>query len=138
MDKVHFSSKSESWETPKDFFNKYNLIYSFTLDVCADASNKKVERFFSKEEDGLSKDWSNDVCWMNPPYGRGIYKWMQKAYEESLKGAIVVCLIPSRTDTKWWHDFAVKGDITFIKGRLKFNNCKNPAPFPSAVVVFNG
>ena len=75
---------------------------------------------------------------MNPPYGRTIKSWMKKAYEESLKGVTVVCLVPSRTDTIWWHDYAVKGDIEFIKGRLKFNGHKNSAPFPSAVVVFKG
>jgi hypothetical protein len=75
---------------------------------------------------------------MNPPYGRDIGNWMKKAYESSLLGAVVVCLVPARTDTKWWHDFAMKGEITFIKGRLKFGNSKNSAPFPSAVVVFNG
>lgn len=75
---------------------------------------------------------------MNPPYGRTIGQWMKKAYESSLDGATVVCLVPSRTDTKWWHDYAMKGDFTFIKGRLKFGGNKNPAPFPSAVVVFKG
>ena len=81
--------------------------------------------------------WSG-TCWMNPPYGREIIKWMKKAYQESLKGCTVVCLVPSRTDTIWWHDYAMKGEITFIKGRLKFGNQSNPAPFPSAVVVFKG
>lgn len=75
---------------------------------------------------------------MNPPYGRTIKQWMQKAYESSLKGATVVCLVPARTDTAWWHDFAMKGEIEFIRGRLKFGGHKNSAPFPSAVVVFRG
>ena len=73
---------------------------------------------------------------MNPPYGRTIKQWMKKAYESSLAGATVVCLVPARTDTNWWHDYAMKGDIEFIKGRLKFGGSKNSAPFPSAVVVF--
>jgi phage N-6-adenine-methyltransferase len=134
---VHFSSKTEIWETPQDFFNKYNDLYHFTLDVCATPENAKCPNFFTKEDDGLSKDWSG-VCWMNPPYGREIGKWMKKAYESSLNGAVVVCLVPSRTDTMWWHEYAMKGEIEFIKGRLKFGGSKNSAPFPSAVVVFGG
>ena len=85
---------------------------------------------------GLLEDWVGR-CWMNPPYGRGIGKWVQKAYEESLKGTLVVCLLPSRTDTKWWHDYVMKAkEICFIKGRLKFGGAKNSAPFPSCVVIF--
>ena len=73
---------------------------------------------------------------MNPPYGRGIGQWMQKAYESAQMGATVVCLVPARTDTAWWHDYAMRGEITFIRGRLKFGNAKNSAPFPSALIVF--
>lgn len=73
---------------------------------------------------------------MNPPYGRGIGQWMQKAYESAQMGATVVCLVPARTDTAWWHDYAMRGEVTFIRGRLKFGNAKNSAPFPSALIVF--
>lgn len=134
---VHFSSKTDLWETPQDFFESYNSKYGFTLDVCADDSNHKCATYFTKEVDGLKQQWQG-VCWMNPPYGKEISKWMKKAYESSLEGATVVCLVPSRTDTKWWHDYAMKGEIEFIKGRLKFGGSKNPAPFPSAVVIFKG
>ena len=134
---VHFSSKTDQWATPQWFFEKYNNIFNFTLDVCADECNKKCDRYYTKEQDGLSQEWDG-MCWMNPPYGREIIKWMQKAYESSLTGATVVCLVPSRTDTKWWHEYAMKGEIEFIKGRLKFGNVKNSAPFPSAIVVFKG
>ena len=132
---VHFSSKTDLWATPQDFFDKYNKVYNFTLDVCADSSNHKCKKFFTTEMDGLKQKWEGN-CWMNPPYGREIIKWMQKAYEESKSGATVVCLVPSRTDTRWWHDFAMKGEIEFIRGRLKFGESKNSAPFPSAVVIF--
>lgn len=132
---VHFSSKTDLWETPQDFFNKYNSIYSFTLDVCATAENTKCEKFFTKEQDGLLQKWEG-VCWMNPPYGRGIKAWVKKAYEAAQGGATVVCLLPARTDTAWWHDYCVKGEIEFIRGRLKFGGHKSSAPFPSAVVVF--
>lgn len=137
---VHFSSAEESWSTPVEFFEKYNNIYGFTLDVCAEPHNTKCEDFIDKQTDALQVDWSNfsKSCWMNPPYGRTIKQWMKKAYEESLKGVTVVCLVPSRTDTIWWHEYSMKGEIEFIKGRLKFNGHKNSAPFPSAVVVFKG
>lgn len=135
---VHFSSKTELWATPLDFFQKWNdLIGGFDIDVCANKENAKCSKFFSKEDDGLAQQWIGK-CWMNPPYGKEIGRWMKKAYESSQQGATVVCLVPSRTDTKWWHDYAMNGKITFIKGRLKFGDSKNSAPFPSAVVVFEG
>jgi phage N-6-adenine-methyltransferase len=132
-----FTSNTDLWATPQDFFEKYDAIYKFELDVCATKENSKCKNYFTKEDDGLSKDWVG-ICWMNPPYGREIIKWMRKAYESSLNGATVVCLVPARTDTKWWHEYAMLGEIEFIRGRLKFGNQSNSAPFPSAVVIFNG
>ena len=135
--KVHYSSKTNEWETPQELFNRYNEIYHFTLDVCATEENTKCKKFFTKKENGLLQNWSKDICWMNPPYGREISKWIEKAYTESLKGAIVVCLIPSRTDTIYWHNWIFPhAKIEFLKGRLKFSNSKHPAPFPSAVVIY--
>lgn len=133
---IHFSSKTDLWSTPQEFFDKYNELYKFDVDVCASKENAKCTKFYTKEDDGLSKEWAGK-CWMNPPYGRTIKQWMKKAYESSLNGVTVVCLVPSRTDTAWWHDYAVKGQIEFIRGRLKFGGNKNSAPFPSAVVIFN-
>ena len=132
---VHFSSKTDLWYTPQDFFKKYDDVYKFETDVCATDDNAKCAKYYTEEMDGLSQEWRG-VCWMNPPYGRTISKWMKKAYESSLSGATVVCLVPARTDTGWWHNYAMKGDVEFIKGRLKFGGSKNSAPFPSAVVVF--
>ena len=131
-----FSSATDQWATPQSFFNEWDAVFRFELDVCADAQNAKCWRYFSEQDNGLYQDWAPNRCWMNPPYGREIRRWMQKAYEESLKGATVVCLVPARTDTAWWHDYAMKGEITFIRGRLKFGDAKSGAPFPSAVVVF--
>ena len=130
-----FSSKTDHWETPQYLFDELNDEFNFDLDVCADESNHKCNKYFTKEQDGLKQEW-NGICWMNPPYGREIGKWIKKAYESSLNGATVVCLLPSRTDTKWFHEYCAKGDIEFIKGRLKFGNSKNSAPFPSMIVVF--
>ncbi len=138
MTSVHFSSKTEMWETPQEFFDRYNDIFEFDLDVCATKENAKCAAFFSPEDDGLKQDWKDHICWMNPPYGREIKKWMQKAYESSLRGAIVVCLVPARTDTSWWHDYAMQGEIEFVRGRLRFGGSKNNAPFPSAIVIFGG
>lgn len=134
-DNVHFSSKTDLWATPQHFFDKYDAQFGFTLDVCALPENAKCARFFTPEVDGLAQEWTG-VCWMNPPYGRGIGAWVRKAYEASKAGATVVCLLPARTDTKWWHDYCQKGQVEFIRGRLKFGDAKNSAPFPSAVVVF--
>ena len=123
------------WETPQEFFDELDKEFKFNLDVCATAENAKCKRFFSPEDDGLKQKWFG-VCWMNPPYGRQIKYWMEKAYKSDAK---VVCLVPARTDTVWWHNYAMKADdIRFIKGRLKFGNSKNSAPFPSAIVIFNG
>lgn len=137
---VHYSSKSNEWATPQNLFDELNEEFNFTLDPCATDENAKCSKYFTIEDDGLSKDWSNDVVFMNPPYGREIKKWIKKAYEESLNGATVVCLIPARTDTTYWHDFIFDKayDIRFLRGRLKFGNSKNSAPFPSAIVVYQG
>lgn len=132
---VHFSSKTVVWGTPQDFFDKLNAEFGFETDVCAIAENAKCPRYFTPEMDGLAKEWRG-VCWMNPPYGREIGAWMRKAYESSKAGATVVCLVPARTDTRWWHDYAMRGEIRFIKGRLKFGGCAVNAPFPNAVVIF--
>lgn len=130
-----FSSKTDLWATPQDFFDEWDSKFGFTLDVCAIESNAKVPNYFTPELDGLEQDWTG-ICWMNPPYGRGIRDWVRKAYLSSLSGATVVCLVPARTDTSWWHDYCMKGEVYFIRGRLKFGLSKSNAPFPSAVVVF--
>lgn len=130
-----FSSKSADWETPQWLYDELDKEFHFTVDVCATEKNAKCRDFFSLEVDGLEQNWRG-VCWMNPPYGRTIGKWVRKAYEESQNGATVVCLLPSRTDTAWWHDYCLKGEIRFLRGRLKFSNSKNSAPFPSVIVIF--
>jgi phage N-6-adenine-methyltransferase len=132
---VHFSSASDNWATPQYFFDQLDREFGFNLDVCASAENAKTARYFDVAKDGLSQEWRG-IVWCNPPYGREIGKWIKKAYESSLQGSVVVCLVPARTDTKWWHDYAMKGEIRFIKGRLKFGDSKNSAPFPSAVIVY--
>ena len=134
FNRVLFSSSADQWETPEYVFEELDREFHFTLDVAADERNKKCEKFFSKEDDGLSQEWSGTV-WCNPPYGRQIGKWVKKASEAK---CTVVMLIPARTDTKWFHDYILgKADIRFIRGRLKFGGAKNGAPFPSMVVVFN-
>ena len=137
---VHYSSKTNEWSTPQDFFDELDKEFNFTLDPCATSENAKCNKYFTVEDNGLKQDWSNDVVFMNPPYGREIKYWVQKAYEESQKGAKIVCLIPSRTDTAYLHDyiFGKADDIRFIKGRLKFGGSKNPAPFPSAIIIYKG
>lgn len=135
-----FSSKTDLWETPQDLFDKLNDEFHFTLDVCALPKNAKCEKYYVPDQDGLSQPWSG-VCWCNPPYGREIGKWVRRAWLSSEAGITVVMLLPARTDTKWFHDYIYKKDrvqIRFLCGRLKFGGCKNDAPFPSMVVIFNG
>lgn len=132
---LHFSSETDLWSTPQDFFDNLCEEFPFQTDVCANEDNAKCENYYSIERDGLKQEWMG-VCWMNPPYGRVIKHWVKKAYESSLTGATVVCLLPARTDTAWWHDYCMKGEIRFIRGRLRFGGQKNSAPFPSAIVIF--
>ncbi len=129
------SSATPEWATPQAFFDEYNRQYNFDLDVCATPENAKCARYFTLEQDGLAQEW-HGRCWMNPPYGRAIGKWVRKAYEAAQGGATVVCLLPSRTDTAWWHDYCLKGAVRFVRGRLYFGKGTGRAPFPSAVVVF--
>ena len=136
INKGLMSSTTDNWATPQNFFNEQNAKYGpFDVDVCADDANAKCAMFYTKAQDGLQQEWKGK-CWMNPPYGRVIKLWMKKAYESSQNGATVVCLVPARTDTSWWHDYAMKGEITFVRGRLQFGDSNDNAPFPSAVVVF--
>lgn len=132
-----FTSSTDMWETPQSFYEELNKEHAFNLDVCATLENRKCERFFTIEDDGLSQEWSG-TCWMNPPYGRNIGAWVRKAYESVMDGKAekVVCLLPARTDTAWWHDYCMRGQVKFIRGRLKFGGSKNSAPFPSVVVIF--
>jgi len=137
---VHFMSKTNEWETPKDLFDKLNEEFNFTLDPCATKENAKCKKFFTIAEDGLSQTWKGERVFMNPPYGREIGKWIRKAYMEAngiTRTEIIVCLIPARTDTKYWHDYIFnKAEIRFLKGRLKFGEGVNSAPFPSAIVIY--
>lgn len=134
---VHFSSATDLWATPPDFFANLHAEFGFQIDVCAIPENAKCPWFFSPEENGLEQVWRG-VCWMNPPYGRQIGKWVKKAHDSAREnGATVVCLLPARTDTRWWHEYvAHAADVRFVRGRLKFGGSRNSAPFPSAVVVF--
>lgn len=135
--KVMFSSKSDEWGTPDDFFKKLDVKYNFTLDPCATAENAKCKNFYTMEDNGLEKDWEGETVFVNPPYSK-IKDWVVKCHRESLKpNTTVVMLIPSRTDTKWWHQHCMSAhQIFFVKGRLKFQGGEHAAPFPSAVIVF--
>lgn len=132
---VHYSSATDLWSTPQALFDELHREFKFTLDVCATPENAKCENYFTEADDGLTQSWQG-VCWMNPPYGDEIVKWVRKAYESSLLGTAVVCLVPARVDTGWWWDYCINGQIRFLRGRLKFGGGVNSAPFPSAVVIF--
>lgn len=137
INKGLFSSATDLWSTPQYLFDILDKEFNFNLDVCADKDNAKCDKYFDKAQDGLQQEWTGTV-WMNPPYGREIGRWIKKAYDSyKNNNATVVCLLPSRTDTKWWHDYCMNGETRFIKGRLKFGKSKNSAPFPSCIVIFS-
>lgn len=134
---VMYSSKTDDWATPQDFFDKLNAEFNFTLDVCALPENAKCKEYYTPEIDGLTQPWTGRV-WCNPPYGRQVGEWVRRAVFAAVGGAeVVVMLLPARTDTRWFHDYIYgKAEIRFIKGRLKFGGATNAAPFPSMVVIF--
>jgi len=137
-----FSSTGNERETPWHFFWRLDDEFCFTLDPCASHKNHKCEKYFTKTTNGLKQDWSNDVVFVNPPYGRELKDWAKKSYEESLKGATVVILIPLRANNIWWHDFCMKAhEIRLLKKRLRFLDIEgipfsHGLPYPLALVVF--
>ncbi|MCQ2577483.1 MAG: phage N-6-adenine-methyltransferase [Treponema sp.] len=136
-----FTSNTCMWGTPQKFFDELNKEFNFDVDVCAVSENAKCKKFFSPEMDGLKQNWGGYTnVWCNPPYGREMPKWIEKAHRTWKEfGNTVVMLIPARTDTKAFHEFIYhQAEIRFVKGRLKFNDGKNPAPFPSMIVIFKG
>lgn len=138
MNKVLFSSRSDEWETPIDIYNKLDAEFHFDLDPCSTDSNHKCDKYFTKEINGLSKNWGGRRVFCNPPYSN-ISEWVEKAYRESQQDhTLIVLLIPARTDTRYFHDYIYqRSEIRFIKGRLKFSG-KGSAPFPSMIVIFRG
>jgi len=133
-----FSSATDEWRTPPNFFAKLNRRYRFDLDPCATAENATCPLYFTKEQDGLAQDWGTHRVFCNPPYGRKIGKWARKCFEASQNGALVVLLVPARTDTRWFHDWVQgKADIEFISRRLRFGGAKMNAPFPSMLAVYH-
>ncbi len=135
------SSKYMDWETPMSLFCELNMEFHFTLDPCASIENRVCSRFITVKHNGLKSSWKGENVFMNPPYGREIGKWVEKAYKETLDtSTLVVCLVPARTDTRWFQDYCMAhGEIRYIRGRLKFTEHgveKESAPFPSAIVIF--
>jgi site-specific DNA-methyltransferase (adenine-specific) len=139
INKALFTSNTEDWATPQAFFEELNNEFNFTLDPCATAENAKCKKFFTKEQNGLLQSWQGETVFCNPPYGKEISKWVEKADAEAQAGATVVLLIPARTDTKYFHKHIYQRyETRFIQGRLHFNDSKNAAPFPSMVVIMRG
>ena len=173
VDKVLFSSDLTTWETPHNLFEELNREFWFDVDVCASSENAKCNNYFDELADGLKQPWSlmYKTCWMNPPYNEpeqpcklnckkkrcrergyhidkyipGAVDWVQKASEESKNGCTVVCLLPSRTDKKYFHRYIWDKhnhrpkpgvEVRFLQGRLKFVGAKDSAPFPSMIVIF--
>lgn len=130
-------AKTVEWSTPQDFFDKLNEEFSFTVDVASTHENAKCKKHYTEKENGLIQDWNNEVVWCNPPYGKEMPKWIEKAYNERNKAKCIVMLIPSRTDTRAFHNWIYGiAEIRFIKGRLKFGGMNQSAPFPSMLVIY--
>jgi len=148
----------DHFETPKAFYKKLDSIYQFTLDPASSQENHKCERYFTMDDDGLAQNWEGHTVFVNPPYSQN-KRWIEKCYLEGQKeNTKVVTLIPARTETKFWHEYCMRAkEIFFIKGRLYFEldgkrvqiperkngvltgrMVETAAPFPSAVVVFDG
>lgn len=146
--RVPMSSLDETWTTPRDKWNEWNAEFGFTLDAAAVSTSTLCSEWYGPDHpdilrrDALVNDWVHDskggAVWFNPPYGRTIGKFMEKAHNEARRGATVVCLVPARTDTAWWHEYCIMHEVRFIRGRLKFGDGKNSAPFPSALVIMRG
>jgi phage N-6-adenine-methyltransferase len=132
---VHYSSESPDWSTPQDLFDELNREFAFDVDVCATPETAKCAKFFTEQADGLAQDWLG-TCFMNPPYGDGIGRWVRKAHESGANGTTVVCLVPGRIDTAWWWDYCRFGEVRILRGRLRFGGGDTGAPFPSVVVIF--
>ena len=132
-----FSSATDNWATPQDFYDELHREFDFTLDPCADTKNAKCQKYYTEEQNGLKQNWGKNRIFCNPPYGRAVGDWAEKSYKASQGGALVVFLVPARTDTKWFHNWVYgKAELRFVKGRLKFGNSQNSAPFPSLVAVY--
>ena len=150
LSSVHFSSATDDWATPQETFDELDAEFGFVLDPCASSTNHKCNSWYGldhpdpQRRNGLSADWATEArllggpVFMNPPYGRKIANWVEKANLTASAGTTVVCLVPSRTDTRWFHSHCIGNELRFLKGRLKFGNSVNSAPFPSLVVVMRG
>lgn len=139
IQKGMMTSDSSEWSTPQALFDMLDMEFHFTLDPCCTHENAKCKKHYTMAENGLSQPWAGERVFMNPPYGYQIVDWLRKAYESALIAEVVVCLIPARTDTGWWHNYCMKGNIRFLRGRVSFvraDGFAGPAPFPSAIVIF--
>lgn len=141
FDKNRFASKKQDWETPQDLFGPLHKEFHFSLDVAASEENRKCDKYINENVDAMQISWGKEICWLNPPYGRGypLKQWVKKAYDESTKGATIIMLIPARTNTVWFHDYCLKyGEVRFIKGRPKFGGAIHGLPQPLCLVIFKG
>lgn len=142
-----YSSNKQDWETPPEFVRliEHKYGFRFDLDSCCYPRTAKARRFFTEEDDGLAQDWTKEdgsaaFVWMNPPYGNALPVWTKKAKKEAQEhGSTVFCLVPGRTDTKWFHDAARFGKLILMKGRLSFlqdGEQQGSPAFPSVLIIF--
>jgi phage N-6-adenine-methyltransferase len=143
---MSFYSRTEQskdvWETPKEFYQLLDRQFHFTLDPCASDSNHKCAKWFTEQQDGLKQSWKGETVFVNPPFNKNA-EWLNKCYREaSQPNTTVVAIIPSRTDTKYWHEIVMHNayQVWFCKGRVNFElngqKVKNGSTFPLAVIIF--
>lgn len=131
------SSQRMDWPTPRDTFATLHREFDFTVDACASPDNACIPRYWTEGDEGLMQPWHGERVWMNPPYGRQLGRWMEKAWTEAEVAELIVALVPSRTDTRWWHDYAMRAsEIRFVAGRLRFMGAAHFAPFPVSLIIF--
>lgn len=135
MNSVHFSAERQTWQTPRSIFAPVHADIGFTVDVCALPENAMLPRYFTPEVDGLAQSWRGERVWCNPPYGRGMERWVKKL--ASGEADIAVGFLPARTDTRWFHDHVyARAEILFLRGRVKFVGARYNAPFPSMLCMW--
>jgi len=142
-EKTDKSLKSIEWETPPEVFNPINDEFHFTLDVAANSENAKCSKYYTKHDDGMKQNWTGEICWCNPPFGRDVPKWCEKALHEKTNGATTVLIIPCKTNTNWWHELVIPhAEVRFLRGRVKFLKDKTQygqaLPWPLAFVIYHG
>ena len=134
--KNEFKSDSIEYSTPLKIVNPLIDEFGITKDVCASINNYKLSDYWTKEDNALAQFWIGN-CWMNPPFSKDLNKWVKKACNDAIQfGGTKVCLIPVRSNTKWWAEVSVQSEIRFINGEVNFNDAERGLWLPMCIMIF--